>query len=174
MFVRCEYLFKLCHYVQLRALSTLSMLILVACVVGSHASSIEGIWLTHDGTAAVSIAPCSESICGHIYWLRDPYKRDGQPFRDQNNPDVALRQQFICGLRVIGGLKAQQDGSWDYGWIYDPKSGKSFDLAVSMENSSVLSIQGYRGTKLFSRSHLWKRASPNLGQCANDTQRKAM
>ncbi|NKB16299.1 MAG: DUF2147 domain-containing protein [Sphingomonadales bacterium] len=41
-----------------------------------------------------------------------------------------MRRQPVCGMQVIGDLKRMGGGRWDQGWIYDPKEGKSYDVAA--------------------------------------------
>lgn len=128
-------------------------------------AGIQGIWITDDGLAAVRFAPCGSSVCGHVVWLRNPTSPSHQSLVDRNNQDPALRTRAICGLKVLGDLKRKADGSWDEGWVYDPKVGRTYDVALSLKDQTTLMVFGYLKTKLLGQTHYWTRAAPNLMRC---------
>jgi uncharacterized protein (DUF2147 family) len=123
------------------------------------------VWYDDTGEGAIEIQPCGESLCGRIVWLKQPLDRAGQPLTDGYNPDPANRTRPICGLDVIGGVKRQSNGSWDQGWIYDPKEGKSYDVELRLKGPDRLSVTGYLGVKFLSETMLWTRASGDIKRC---------
>ncbi len=125
-----------------------------------------GIWFDDTGKGAVEIRDCGRRLCGHIVWLREPNDATGRPLTDAYNPEPSQRRRPICGLQVIGELQAQPDGTWDSGWIYDPKVGKSYSVALQLENRNRLIVTGYAGMKLFGQSFAWNRAPADLQRCA--------
>ena len=125
-----------------------------------------GVWVDHTKRGAVEIRSCGNSLCGYIYWVKDPLGKDGRPLVDDLNPDAKKKRQPICGLQVIGDLQAQANGSWDKGWIYDPDKGEQFDLEVTLKKPANLQILGYMGTKWLSEKHQWTRAPADLARCA--------
>jgi uncharacterized protein (DUF2147 family) len=129
-----------------------------------------GVWIDDTDQGAVEIAPCegTTKLCGRIVWLKAPVDAKGKPFTDGLNPDKSKRSQPICGLQVIGNLVRQKDGSYDAGWIYDPKTGDKFDLTIKMKSPDVLAVTGYVGIKLLSETFTWKRApaNPPLALCS--------
>ncbi len=135
--------------------------------VPAWAGSMEvGIWVDETGDGAVEIAPCGPKLCGRIVWLKQPLDKAGKPLIDDLNPAAAKRKQPICGLQVLGGLQKQNDGSWDQGWVYDPKVGESYDLAVQIKDANHLVITGYQGLKLFSKKFTWTRSASALPSCS--------
>lgn len=124
-----------------------------------------GVWFDDTGQGAVEIAPCGDRLCGRVVWLRDPLTPEGQPLKDAFNPDPRRRNQPICGLQVIGNLQLQPDGSWDRGWIYDPKEGKSYDVEISLRSPDHLQVKGYLGVKFLSETFVWQRAPADLKRC---------
>lgn len=98
-------------------------------------------------------------MCGNIVWMQQPNDKKGQPLRDSLNEDRSKRSRQICGLQVIGGLKAMRDGSWDAGWIYDPEQGESFDVELRLRSPDVLQVKGYKGFKFLSETFQWRRAA---------------
>lgn len=127
--------------------------------------SPEGVWYDDTGQGAVEIRPCGERLCGRIVWLKDAATKDGQPLTDALNPDPRQRQRPICGLQVIGDLKLQPNGTWDNGWIYDPKEGKSYDVEIKLQAPDRLQVKGYLGVKFLSESFIWQRAPAELPRC---------
>ncbi len=138
---------------------------LVAVAPASSRENIAGIWYDDSGRGAVELTQCSGGLCGRIVWLKQSSSQNGRPLLDNNNPDRAQRQRPICGLPVIWGLQPQQDGTWDEGYIYDPKVGKSYNVAIERLSERQLRITGYLGSKLFSRDLIWQRAPNGLERC---------
>jgi len=150
----------------LRAFAAASLLA-AACAGDAMArEDIAGIWFDDTGRGAIEIVPCGAAACGRVVWLRQPRDSRGEPLRDHNNPVPKQRDRPICGMPVIWGLRPQADGSWDNGRIYDPKVGKSYDVAVTRIGAGRLRITGYLGTKLFSRDLIWQRAPAELPRCS--------
>lgn len=129
---------------------------------------ITGVWLDDTGKGAIEIAVCPgqpERLCGRIVWLKDPFDRAGKPLTDGYNPVAAQRQRQICGLPVIGDLKRVGGQTWDNGWIYDPKEGKSYDVEIRSRGPDKLTVTGYIGVKFLSESFVWTRAPANIQRC---------
>lgn len=124
-----------------------------------------GVWYDDTGDGAIEINACGPNLCGRIVWLKNQIAPDGGMLTDIYNPDPKNKRRPICGLDIIGNLKRQSDGTWDAGWIYDPKQGKSYDVALSLQSANVLSVTGYMGSKFLSQTFAWKRAPADLGRC---------
>ncbi len=128
-----------------------------------------GIWYDDTGKGAVQIFECGTHLCGRIVWLKDPLNTKGQPLTDGYNPNPQLRNRPICGLQVLGGLARQPDGTWDEGWVYDPKVGKSYDAAIQLAGRNKLVLTGYKGLRLLSKSFTWTKAPDTLPSCDSET-----
>jgi uncharacterized protein (DUF2147 family) len=133
-----------------------------------------GVWLDDTGDGAIEISPCGERLCGRIVWLKSPTDKAGRPLTDGYNPETAKRKRPICGLPVIGDLKRQSGGSWDAGWIYDPKVGKSYDVELKLRGADRLQVTGYLGTKFFSETFVWTRAPAALPKCTTTSASNAL
>ncbi len=140
-------------------------LALAATSARAERSAEAGVWFDDTGRGAVEVSQCGQSLCGHIVWLQKPTDANGNPLTDRLNPARGQRSRPICGLQVLGGLKRMSDGSWDEGWIYDPKQGKRFDVQITAESPRRLRVVGYKGLKIFSRTLIWKRAPADLERC---------
>ena len=104
-------------------------------------------------------------MCGNIIWLKDPLDKKGQPWTDQLNSDTSKRSRPVCGLQIIGGLKAGANGTWQGGWIYDPEEGKSYNVEISLENANMLKVVGFAGVRVLSETMLWKRLPADSPRC---------
>jgi len=129
-------------------------------------NAITGVWYDDTGKGAVEIRNCGRALCGNIVWLKQPNKRTGAPLTDELNPSAHRRTRPICGLQVIGQAVPQQDGSWDAGWIYDPKQGKAFDVELRLRSANKLQVTGYLGVKFLSETFIWHRAPATIKRCA--------
>ncbi len=132
-----------------------------------------GVWINDTRDGAVEIKPCGRALCGHIVWLRDPISKRGGPKRDIYNPNPQRRNQTICGLQVIGRLVPQRDGSWDGGWIYDPKTGQAYDVSIRVRSKRKLEVHGYQSLKILGKTFFWTRANKELPPCDDATQASA-
>lgn len=134
-----------------------------------HARPELGLWHDESGDGAIELYVCVDDpnrVCGRIVWLKEPMSDiDGMPKRDRNNPKTDLQERPICGLPVIGNLGLMKDGTFDGGWIYDPKTGKSYSVALKLEDPNQLVVTGYLGVKMMGKSFTWRRAEPSLQRC---------
>ncbi len=124
-----------------------------------------GLWYDDTGRGAVELVPCGQKLCGRIAWLKEQVNAEGKPLVDRFNPNPARRTTPICGLQVVGDAQKLSDGTWDQGWIYDPKTGASYNVALSLQGPDQLKVTGYKGIKLLSKSFIWTRAPADLPRC---------
>lgn len=142
---------------------------LVALSSESSAARPElGIWYDDSGQGAVEIYICQENanrLCGRIIWLKDPLNAEGVPKHDRYNPDPANQGRPICGLPMVWGLALKSDGTFDDGKIYDPKTGKTYSVALQLADTDKLKVTGYLGVKMLGKSFVWTRAPADLPRC---------
>lgn len=141
---------------------------LAAFSSAGHARPELGLWYDDSGDGAVEIYICADDpnrLCGRIVWLREPLTDEGVPKRDRYNPKPELQDRSICGLPVIGNLALMTDGTFDGGWIYDPKAGKSYSVALQLAQPDQLVVTGYLGVKMMGRSFTWQRANGDIERC---------
>lgn len=134
---------------------------------GAAAAPAEtGIWYDDTGRGAVKVELCGAKLCGRIYWLKELVNAEGKPLIDRHNPNENQRNRPICGLQVFGGVTKMDTGEWDSGWIYDPKEGKSYSVAMQLADENTLKVTGYLVMKMMGRTLTWKRAPADLPSCA--------
>jgi uncharacterized protein (DUF2147 family) len=133
-----------------------AFLVLAATPSPALAADPQGVWLTEDKDAALTITKCNNRLCGRIIWLESATDRSGSPRRDQNNPDPAKQTQPICGLVVITGLEPSGPDTWD-GSVYNPQDGKTYSGYITVLSDTTLELRAYIGLPIFGKSQTWTR-----------------
>lgn len=143
----------------------------IVCYAPASADPREaGIWYDDTGKGAVKIEICTPTtLCGKIYWLKEPTTATGEPKTDRYNPEPSMRTRPICGLPVLGDLEQLSEGGFDNGWVYDPKEGKSYSVALDLIAPDKLKVTGYKGMRFLGKSFIWTRAPNDLPSCSQDS-----
>ncbi|MBI5920579.1 MAG: DUF2147 domain-containing protein [Betaproteobacteria bacterium] len=158
----------ICARAVLLALLVMAM---SAAIASERIASVDvrGLWVDHRESdqrkVAVWIEDCDGLLCGRIFWLRKPLSTQGQPKRDKHNPDAALRDRPLCGLKILSGFRRVTESTWGGGQIYNASDGRTFSSTISLENDGSLRIRGYVGISLFGKTVEWVRPQENLGRC---------
>lgn len=106
-----------------------------------------GDWLTQDGDAVVSIAPCGAAACGRIAGIRLDRATDAIP-RDWQG-------QSQCGLPII--RDARPDGDAWRAAIVDPRNGDRYSATLRVDERDRLHLRGYLLVPLLGRTQIWTR-----------------
>jgi uncharacterized protein (DUF2147 family) len=154
----------------LLALAT-GLFFLTATARPALATDPQGVWLTEDRDAALTITKCDGQLCGQIIWLESATDRSGSPRLDKENPDPAKRTQPICGLVVISGLKPSGQDTWD-GRVYNPQDGKTYRGNITVLSNTTLKLRAYIGLPIFGKSQIWTRVQSAAGTAIEYTCRK--
>ena len=140
-----------------------------AAADGGGAADVHGVWVDHrEGDkrkVAVWIEDCDGRLCGRIYWLKKPMSAGGHAKLDRHNPDAALRDRPLCGLRILTGFRHAADGTWNAGQIYNPNDGRTFSSTMALQSDGSLRIRGYVGFSLFGRTVEWVRPEEIPERC---------
>lgn len=125
-----------------------------------EADKIIGIWTPSDGRSKIKIEKIGTKYFGKVVWLKEPNDpATGQPKLDKNNPDAALRQSPVKGLRIFKDFVYKGKGEWGNGSVYDPKNGKTYSCVINKKDDNTVDIRGYVGIKTFGRTDTWKRTT---------------
>lgn len=139
------------------AAAALAATLCLAAAPAALAQSPHGVWLTEDQGAHIEFAPCGERLCGRIIWLKDAVDKNGQPHRDDHNPDRSLRQRTIQGSVIIRDLKRRNDREWANGSVYNPDDGRTYGFEIHLQSDGRLKVRGYFGIPLLGGSQYWRR-----------------
>ena len=115
-------------------------LLALLCAAPAWAFEPTGLWQTGDGESRIKIQACGNKLCGTLAWLNAPNDAAGQPLRDDNNPDPALRSRPMLGLPLFQGLVRSGD-TWT-GKIYNPEDGKLYDSTLVLTGPGKAELSG--------------------------------
>ena len=142
-------------------IATFALLASILLALSVHATdaaySIEGVWLSADGTGWVKIEMGADGPTGSIAGSPDDAERQRPSNKDDLNPDPALRDRDLLGLTIMQGFTAAGDGKWKNGRIYDPNSGKTYKCKLTLVDENTLELRGYIGISLLGRTETWTR-----------------
>lgn len=119
------------------------------------ASEPTGVWMNDTGRGAIEIKQCGDSLCGHVIWVKDTTDTKG------------------CGRQILGEITPAGSGTWGNGWVYSPERKKRYDVEIKPLSDGTLRVMGYAGSKLFSRTMIWKPAPSDLVRCNSNEQTAA-
>ncbi len=107
-----------------------------------------GVWMTADGASEVRIVACAAAICGFPKDAADP----------PPSVNLALAPTPDAPRKQILWLERQQDNRWK-GWVYSPRSGKTYRARLETEGPDRLKLTGCLVGPLC-RSQVWTRSPP--------------
>jgi uncharacterized protein (DUF2147 family) len=143
--------------VNRRLILLASMLLATTAIAEELASSIEGVWLSEDGTGLIRIELGEDGPVGTIAGSpNDPDQRKSSD-KDDLNPDPALRDRPLLGLTIMENFTSAGGGKWKNGKIYDPNSGKTYKCKLTLVDANTLELRGYIGISLLGRTETWNR-----------------
>lgn len=130
---------------------------LPAPAFAQQADAVTGTWLNEEKDAKIQVYRSGDTYSGKLVWIARPYEDDGKtPRKDSKNADPKLRSRGLMNLVILSGFK-YDDGEWEDGKIYDPKSGKTYSSKMKLSGNQ-LNIRGYVGVSMFGRTTVWTKA----------------
>lgn len=137
----------------------ITLLFCITAMTSMQSQSVIGKWKTIDDATGeaksiVEVFSKSGKIYAKVVDIMDPATKNNlcKPCsgEDKNKP--------ILGLTIIKGLS--KDGSeYNSGEILDPKNGKLYKCALSLESKDKLKVRGYIGFSLLGRTQYWHRVN---------------
>jgi uncharacterized protein (DUF2147 family) len=159
------------HRIAASLMSRAALVLALAASVGipaAHATELDGYWMDSHGEVVLEVEPCGAAMCAKVVWLRLPYGPDRKPLKDYRNPDPALQNREVCGLRVITGFTKQPDGTWGGGDVYVPDLGMSFKGYATVLSPTQIEVRGYVFLPLFGSSEVWSKVAKPQYHCERD------
>ena len=124
-------------------------------VSAQSASNPSGLWLTQAGDSRIRISRCGASYCGTVAALTDPIDpKTGKPQADEHNPNPALVNRPIIGIRLFSDMRPNGSNKWS-GHIYDADDGRTYESNISVVGADTLRIEGCVGS--FCGGENWSR-----------------
>ncbi len=140
-----------------RSLLIIFLIIAASDVFAQNREALVGKWLTASGDAQIQIYQVSGKFSGKIVWLKKPNDSTGKPETDDKNPDSSIAKRPILGLEMLKGFTYSDEGVWEGGSIYDPKTGKTYSCKISMVDNNKIYVRGFVGISLLGRTETWSR-----------------
>lgn len=143
----------------------LIFIILLSCCFRlsyAQADKVIGVWMSEEKDGKVEITKRNNKYYGKIIWVAPKNYINGEPKKDLNNPDPALRTRSNLGLEILKDfIYDSDDKEWIDGTVYDPKNGSTYSCYMWFEgnNENVLNIRGYIGFSLLGRTTLWTKTT---------------
>ncbi len=120
----------------------------------ANPDAILGIWFNEEKDAKIKIYKENGEYFGKVVWRK---AEEGTSDYDVNNPDPELQKRKKVGLVILTDFKFD-DGQWEDGEIYDPKSGKTYSCVIKLQKDGSLHVRGYVGISLLGRTTQWTKA----------------
>ena len=126
-----------------------------------EADKIVGIWWNEEKTSKIEVEKKDGKYVGTIVYMIPEKYEDGQPPKDDENPDESLQSRSIIGIQILNNFEYNaKDKEWKEGSIYDPKSGKTYDCYGWMETDDLLKLKGFvAGIRWMGKSSEWYRTN---------------
>jgi uncharacterized protein (DUF2147 family) len=145
-----------------RTVLVLFLSLLISQAFAQAAQKIAGVWWNDKKTSKIEVKEENGKFIGTVIYINPEKYVNGQPEKDDKNPDVRLRSRSKLGLQILSGLKFNAtDNEWQGGSIYDPDNGKTYDcFAWFDKDPNILNLKGYvAGIKWLGRSTTWTKAT---------------
>ena len=108
--------------------------------------SIVGEYLTDRGGSKSKVRICKEAngtYTAQVFWVENPYDKNGKKRKDVKNPDEKLRNVDIDKVVLVKGLKYDADDKeWSGAKIYDPTKGIKVNATAKFEKDGRLKLRG--------------------------------
>lgn len=140
----------------------LMLLIAMVCSLSTSAQSaadkIVGTYQTStDGkTSKVKIFKYKDGYRAQITSLQEPKNPDGTIKTDIKNPDASKRKTPLSQLVIVDKV-VYKDGIWKDGKIYEPTSGKTYNVEFRIKDAKTLEVRGKIGP--FYKKLFWPKLS---------------
>ena len=127
--------------------------------VARDADRITGIWWNDEKTTKIKVEKKEGKYIGTIVYMIPEKYENGQPPKDDNNPDESLRNRSLIGLQILSDFEYDaKKEEWKNGKIYDPKSGNTYDCYAWLEDDDLLKLKGFvGGIRWLGKSSEWYR-----------------
>ncbi len=120
----------------------------------ANPDAVLGIWFNEEKDAKIKIYKEDGKFYGKIVWHKTG---EDISYFDEHNPDEELKKRKKLGLVILTDFEFD-DGQWEDGDIYDPKTGKTYSCIIKLQKDGGLHVRGYIGFSLLGRTTYWTKA----------------
>lgn len=137
------------------------VLFVLSAGASAAASSPAGTWMLDDGTAAIEIGPCGDSLCGRIVGVT-PSAKQAVMTPDGRSIGPGASRRPLCGNTVLEGFRPAGDGVYRGGSIFNPSDGRTYSATLTVESPDILRIRAYLALELLGQTRRLYRAGPSV------------
>ena len=96
------------------------------------------------GDSKIRISKAADgTYTAQVYWVANDLDEKGNKRKDVKNKDKNLRNVDLDKVVIIKGLKYDADDKeWGDADIYDPSSGKIYDVDIEFKDANTLEVYG--------------------------------
>lgn len=123
-----------------RTLAALALAVglgLAAAQSAARADTAVGTWRLSSGKITVRVDNCGANLCATVVGLSKPLNKEGKPKVDKENPNPALRNRPVIGLRVVDGMAPAGENKWS-GKIYNADDGKTYSGTAEVSGDTLV------------------------------------
>lgn len=104
----------------------------------------EYLYSKKEGDSKIRISKASNgTYTAQVFWIANPLDKNGNKRKDKKNKNKSLRNVDLDKVVIIKGLKYDADDQeWGDAEIYDPSSGKIYDVDVEFKDAKTLKVYG--------------------------------
>lgn len=108
--------------------------------------AILGKWETTKNNLIVEVYKDHEKYKAKVIWFKNTNEEHNPSaqWRDEKNPDKALRERKILGMEVMQNLMYDPvENRWERGEIYDSTTGRTWSSSAWISPAGLLEVRGY-------------------------------
>lgn len=131
------------NFLQTLLLTLLVSVGLAQVPAQTGSAPLVGVWQSAQNDLRVELTEENGHLVGRIVWFACPSHRPMATYRDEANPNPALRNRAWLGLKTLDNLTYAGQDTWRGGQIYDPNTGRTYDAKVTLTSPDRLTVRGY-------------------------------
>ena len=104
----------------------------------------EYLYVKKEGDSKIRISKAADgTYTAQVFWVANALDKNGNKRKDVKNKDKNLRNVDLDKVVIIKGLKYDADDKeWGDADIYDPSSGKIYDVDIEFKDANTLEVYG--------------------------------
>lgn len=104
----------------------------------------EYLYAKKEGDSKIRISKAADgTYTAQVFWVANALDKNGNKRKDVKNKDKNLRNVDLDKVVIIKGLKYDADDKkWGDADIYDPSSGKTYDVDIEFKDAKTLEVYG--------------------------------
>jgi uncharacterized protein (DUF2147 family) len=125
--------------------------------VNAPAKRLVGVWESEEKNLQIEMFEDHGRFAGRMIWFKCSSEAAMRNSVDSENPDKALVNRKLLGLKLVEKLAYQGDDVWSDGKIYDPNSGNTFEARIQLTGPNSAIVRGYWKFRWLGRSMTFNR-----------------